>query len=76
MDGYDDYADSPEAKQRQASAARGAAHRASSWSRDHRGIINHANAWAIRGKELMALSNEIDRRGLEWPSCDCELPCR
>lgn len=55
------------------SAARGAAHRApfAEWSKDHKGhssIVNHTNAWATRGNELMALAEEVDRRGLKW-SC-------
>lgn len=54
------------------SAARGAAHRApfAEWSKDHRGhssIVNHTSAWATRGNELMALAEEVDRRGLKWP---------
>lgn len=58
------------------SAARGAAHRApfAEWSKDHLGhssIVNHTNAWAARGDELMALTDELERRGLKWPPCDC-----
>lgn len=58
------------------SAARGAAHRArfAEWSKDHRGhssITNHTNAWATRGDELMAFADELERRGLKLPPCDC-----
>ena len=60
----------------QVSAARGAAHRApfAEWSKDHRGhssIVNHTNAYAVRGDELMALADELERRGLKLPPCDC-----
>lgn len=58
------------------SAARGLAHRAlfAEWSKDHKGhsfIVNHTNAWAVRGDELMAYANELERRGLKLPPCDC-----
>jgi hypothetical protein len=58
------------------SAARGAAHRApfAEWSKDHRdhsSIVNHTSAWATRGAELMAFADELERRGLKLPSCDC-----
>lgn len=58
------------------SAARGAAHRApfAEWSKDHRGhsaIVNHTNAYAMRGDELMAFTDELARRGLKLPPCDC-----
>lgn len=58
------------------SAARVLAHRApfAEWSKDHRGhssIVNHTTAWAARGYELMALADELERRGLKWPPCDC-----
>jgi hypothetical protein len=58
------------------SAARGAAHRArlAEWSKDHRGhssIVNHTSAYAVRGDELMAFADELERRGLKLPPCDC-----
>ena len=58
------------------SAARGAAHRApfAEWSKDHRGhssIVNHTSAYATRGDELMAFADELERRGLKLPPCDC-----
>lgn len=58
------------------SAAIGAAHRAplAEWSKDHRGhssIVNHTDAWAARGHEMMALAEMLDQRGLKWPECDC-----
>jgi hypothetical protein len=58
------------------SAARDLAHRApfAEWSKDHRGhssIVNHTNAWAVRGDELMVAMVELERRGLKLPPCDC-----
>lgn len=69
-------------------AARGAAHRAefAEYSLDHQGhtrIVNHVSAWAVRGDEFAALADEVARRGLKLPPCNCpsgahdwELPRR
>ena len=61
---------------RKVSEARGSAHRApfAEWSMDHRGhsaIIHHSLAWAARSGEFFALCDELERRGLEIPPCDC-----
>lgn len=58
------------------SRARGLAHRApfAEWSKDHRGhsaIVHHTRAWADRSKEFFGLMDEVDRRGLKMPPCDC-----
>jgi hypothetical protein len=58
------------------SAARGLAHRAefAEYSKDHRGhtsIVTHKSAWSVRGDEFAALADEVARRGLKSPPCDC-----
>lgn len=58
------------------SAARGAAHRAefAEWSMDHKGhsaIVHHTNGWADRSREFFELMDEVERRGLKMPPCDC-----
>lgn len=60
------------------SAARGHAHRApfAKWSKDHRGhsaIVRHTSAWSDRSNEFLVLMNEVKRRGLQMPPCDCPL---
>lgn len=57
-------------------AARGLAHRApfAEWSKDHRGhssIVNHTDAWAVRSNEFNVFMDEVERRGLKMPPCDC-----
>lgn len=59
-----------------ASQARGEAHRApfAEWSKDHRGhsaIVNHTAAWSLRSSEFGSLYDELKRRGLSLPQCDC-----
>lgn len=56
--------------------ARGLSHRApfAEWSKDHRGhssIVNHTAAWATHGRTFSDLMEEVRRRGLEIPDCDC-----
>lgn len=56
--------------------ARGAAHRAefAEWSKDHRdhsAIVHHTRGYADRANEFVELMQEVTRRGLKIPRCDC-----
>jgi hypothetical protein len=65
------------------SRARGLAHRApfAEWSKDHKGhsaIVNHSHIWAQASNDYVRLADEVDRRGLSQPQCDCPSgsPCK
>lgn len=57
--------------------ARGKAHRAplAKWSMDHKGhssINNHTRAYVDRTNDLIEIMQELDKRGIPMPECDCE----
>lgn len=59
-----------------ASRSRGLAHRAplAEWSKDHLGhsaIVRHTDAYAARARDFFAICDELERRGLKMPPCDC-----